>query len=408
MTKLKAALIGAGFIGPVHLEALRRLGVGVTGVLSGTPESSRRAARALGLPRAYGTFAEVLADPEAQVLHLASPNRDHFVQAAAALQAGKHVMCEKPLAMNSRESAALLALAHRTGRVGGVGYNVRFNPLCLEARERVRQGELGRVFSVTGSYTQDWLLYPTDYNWRVLADQGGPLRAVGDIGTHWLDLVSFITGLEVEAVCADLATVHPVRRRPRGEIQTFSGKLGRAAATEPVPIATEDSGAVLLRFAGGAHGCLWVSQVTPGRKNCVRFEIAGAQSTLAWNSEKPNTMWVGHRERANELLLRDPALASPAVRPFISLPGGHNEGHHDTFKHLFRAFYDYLDAGDFRAPPNFPTFADGHREILLGEAILKSHRCRRWVTLELGQAGDPAKKTRRRSRPGGGSGISYP
>ena len=381
MTSLKAALVGAGFIGPVHVEALRRLGVGVTGVLSGSAESSRRAARTLGLPRAYASFAEVLADREAHVLHLASPNQDHFTQAAAALKAGKHVMCEKPLPMNARESAALVKLVRQTGRVGGVGYNVRFNPLCLEARERVRRGELGRVFSVTGSYTQDWLLYPTDYNWRVLADQGGALRAVGDIGTHWLDLARFITGLEIEAVCADLGTVHPIRQRPRGERQTFSGKPGPVATT-PVRITTEDSGAVLLRFQGGAQGCLWVSQVTPGRKNCVRFEIAGAQSTLAWNSEQPNTMWIGHRDRPNELLLRDPALAAPAVRPFISLPGGHNEGHHDTFKNLFRAFYDYLDAGDFTAPAAFPTFADGHREILLCEAILKSHRQRRWVQLK--------------------------
>jgi len=385
MKEIKAALIGAGFIGPVHLEALRRLGGSVTGVLSSTPASSARAARDLDLPRAYADLGELLADPEVQVVHITSPNRCHFEQASEALRAGKHVMCEKPLAMNARESAALVALARQAGRAAGVGYNIRYNPICLEARQRIRRGDLGAVFSITGSYTQDWLLLPGDYNWRLLPDQGGALRAVGDIGTHWLDLVLFISGLDIEAVCADLATVHPVRHRPRGEVMTFSGKLGKRGATEPVQIATEDCGAVLLRFGGGARGMMWVSQVTAGRKNCVRFEIAGSKCAFAWNSEKPNTLWIGHRDRANEILLRDPALACPEVRPFISLPGGHNEGHHDTFKHLFRAFYDYIAAGDFKARPPFPTFEDGHREIVLCEAILRSHRLGRWVKLNNNQ-----------------------
>ena len=382
MSKLNAGIIGAGFIGPVHLEALRRLGIPVTGVLGSTPESSERAAGTLGLPRAYRSLEELLADKEVHVVHITSPNRVHFAQASAALRSGKHVMCEKPLAMNSSESAALVELARQTRRAAAVCYNVRFNPLCLEARQRVLRGDLGPVHSVVGSYTQDWLLRRSDYNWRVLADQGGELRAVGDIGTHWLDLVLFITGLSVEALCADLATLHPTRERPRAEVRTFSGKLQKAAAAEPVPITTEDCGAVLLRFRGGARGSMWVSQVTAGRKNCVRFEIAGAEATLAWNSEKPNTLWIGHRDRANECLLRDPALASPEVRPFISLPGGHNEGHHDTFKHLFRAFYDYIRADDLAAPATFPTFADGRREIVACEAILRSHRARAWVDMK--------------------------
>jgi predicted dehydrogenase len=229
---------------------------------------------------------------------------------------------------------------------------------------------------------QDWLLLPTDYNWRVLAKEGGELRAIADIGTHWLDLMHAITGLEVEAVCADLNTVHPIRQRPKGEVQTFKGKEEKVAATEPVKVTTEDFGSVLLRFKGGARGVLWVSQVTAGRKNCLRFEIGGAKSALYWNSEEPNTMWIGHRRQPNESLIRDPALVSDAARRFINYPGGHAEGFPDTFKQCFKAFYSYIAAGDFSAPPTFPTFADGHREIALCEAILKSHRQNKWMKVK--------------------------
>jgi predicted dehydrogenase len=263
----------------------------------------------------------------------------------------------------------------------GVNYNIRFYPLCLEARERVRSGSLGEIYSIQGSYVQDWLLYPTDYNWRVLAEEGGPLRAVADIGTHWLDLVQSITGLTVEAVCADLKIVHPVRQRPQGEVETFAGKVDQVAATIPIAITTEDCGAILLRFAGGARGVLWVSQVTAGRKNCLRFEIAGAEAALAWNSEEPNDLWIGRRNEPNQLLPRDPGLLSAAARAYASYPGGHAEGYPDSFKQCFKAFYDYIAAGDFSAAAPFPTFEDGHREIVLCEAILKSHQAGGWVTV---------------------------
>jgi predicted dehydrogenase len=242
------------------------------------------------------------------------------------------------------------------------------------------------VFHVTGSYLQDWLLYDTDFNWRVLAGEGGELRAVADIGTHWIDLVTSITGLTVESVCADLATFHPVRRRPAGEVETFTGKSGSRdkPETTPVAISTDDYGAILFRFTNGARGTMWVSQVTAGRKNTVRYELAGRSRALAWNSETPDELWVGRREAANELLPRDPSLLSDAVRPYANYPGGHNEGFPDTFKQLFRAFYGYVGAGDFAAQPPFPTFDDGHREVAVCEAILASHRERRWLDVAAG------------------------
>ena len=300
-----------------------------------------------------------------------------------ALAAGKHVVVEKPLAMNSRETGRLVRQARTARGVAAVNYNVRFYPLCLEARERIRAGAIGRIYAVVGQYVQDWLLYPTDYNWRVLAEEGGELRAVADIGTHWLDLITFVTALEVEAVFADLMTVHEVRRRPKGEVETFKGKGRKAPArTEDIPITTEDYGTVLLRFKGGARGALTVCQVTAGRKNCLRFEISGERAALAFNSESPNELWIGHRDQPNEVLLRDPALLSPAVRRFADYPGGHNEGFPDTFKQLYRAIHDYIAARRRPERPLFPTFEDAHHEVVLCEAIAKSNRLRKWVALK--------------------------
>ena len=379
MSKTGVAITGTGFMGPAHLEGLRRLGIDVVGIQGSTPEKSKAAAARLGLRKAYASFDEILDDDEVTVVHLTTPNRVHFATARDALRAGKHVHCEKPLAMNAQESAELVALAEETGLLAGVNYNIRFYPLNIEARARIQAGELGDVFSIYGSYVQDWLLYPTDYNWRVLAEEGGALRAVADIGTHWMDLMQNVTGLEITGVYADLKTVHHTRRRPKGEVETFSAKVQEIDATEEIDIDTEDCGSILLRFKGGAVGNLWVSQLTAGRKNALRYEIAGAKRALAWNSESPNDLWIGERNAPNQQLIRDPGLVSAAARTYITYPGGHNEGYDDTFKQCFKAFYDYLHAGDFSAPKPFPTFADGHREIVLCEAVLRSHREQCWV-----------------------------
>ena len=381
--KIHTAVVGAGFIGPVHVEALRRLGVTITGILGVDDKESTSAQQRLGLPKAYKNIDEVLADDNVQAVHLAVPNVLHYDLAKKAVLAGKHVLCEKPLAMNSKESAELVELAQVAKRWPRRSATTFASIRSTSKRDmRVKNGDVGQIFAVNGSYTQDWLFYDTDYNWRVLADQGGELRAVGDVGTHWMDLIHSITGLEVEAVFADLKTVHPIRKRPKGEVQTYTGKLGEPMQTEPVQITTEDYAAVLFRFKGGARGSLNISQVTAGRKNCLRYEIAGSKCALAWNSEAPNEIWIGRRDKANEMLIRDPSLARRhGPRIFRTFPGGHNEGFPDAFKDCFRSFYEYIAAGDFSAPPLYPTFADGHREILLCEAILKSHREERWVKL---------------------------
>jgi predicted dehydrogenase len=381
MHNFNVAIVGTGFMGPAHTEALRRLGINVAGILGSSAEKSQRAAQELGIAKAYSDYDEMLADEAIQVVHVTSPNRHHFEQASRALKAGKHVHCEKPLAMTAAESRALVELARASGLAAGVNYNIRYYPLNLEARDMIQRGALGNVFSIYGSYVQDWLLYPTDYNWRVLGDEGGKLRAVADIGTHWLDLLQTITGLGVTAVFADLQTVHKTRQRPLGEVATFSGKVEKVNATESISIDTEDYGSVLLRFSNGAHGSLWVSQVTAGRKNSLRYEISGTEGAVAWNSEQPNDLWLGHRNQPNQQLIRDPGLVSEAARAAITYPGGHNEGYDDSFKQSFKAFYDYIAAGDFTAPEPFPTFAEGHKEIVLCEAILQSHEQQKWVEI---------------------------
>jgi predicted dehydrogenase len=381
VSDLGIAVVGAGFIGPVHVEALRRLGLPVIGILGSSPEKSVAAAQRLSLPRAYSSYEHLVADPAVQVVHLASPNRWHFEQCKQALAAGKHVICEKPLAMNSRETRELVRLAEASGQVTAVNYNIRFYPLCLEARQRIREGSLGTICHVTGSYVQDWLLYDTDFNWRVLPEETGQLRAVADIGTHWLDLVTFITGLQVQEICADLRTVVPIRQRPRGSVETFKSKEQSAQAADPVAITTEDYGSVLLRFGTQASGCMTVSQVTAGRKNCLRFEIAGSKAALGWNSERPNELWIGHRDQPNQVLLRDPALLHDEARGYTNYPGGHNEGFPDSFKQLYRAVYDQIGGGRTVAAGLVPTFADGHREALLCEAIWQSHQEQRWVAI---------------------------
>jgi predicted dehydrogenase len=385
LSQKTAAVTGTGFIGPVHVEALRRLGIRVKGILGSSPAKSEVAAKSLGLSTPYVSYEEIVSDPDVDVVHITTPNRHHRDMVVSALDAGKHVVCEKPLATNSAETSELVERARKHPTlVTAVNYNVRFYPLALQARALLQSGAIGRVLAVKGSYIQDWLLKDTDWNWRLLVEEGGELRAVGDIGTHWMDLILFITGLQIDSVFADLATLIPVRQRPKVAGATFQRNEGitGAVAREPVRIQTEDWGSVLFRFADGARGSMCASQVTAGRKNQITFEIAGSEGSLAWDSEHPNDLWLGHRDKPNQLLIRDPSLLAPDVRAFANYPGGHNEGFPDTFKQLYRAIYEYLTEGDFSRPKIFAGFEDGHEELLLCEAILQSHRTQAWVPIK--------------------------
>jgi predicted dehydrogenase len=377
--KPKAAVVGLGFVGRAHVEALRRVGIPICGGLGSSTETTASACASLGLARAYSSLEEIASDADVDVVHLCTPNHLHFEEAGRLLRAGKHVLCEKPLTLDSRESELLVSLAKETRKVGGVAYNLRYYPLCQEARALIEKGAIGRPNLVHGSFLQDWLLYESDWNWRLDPKLGGTLRAVSDIGTHWLDLVTWITGRKVTQLCADLATVIPLRQRPRGRVETF--QKADPTNVEPAAISTDDYASVLLHLEGDMRGVMTVSQVSAGRKARLWFEIDGSEGSLAWNSEEPNTLWMGRRNAASQELPKDPRLMSAATRRYAAYPGGHPEGYPDTFVQLFRDFYGYLEAGDLQAPRSFPTFETGHEEMALCEAIEKSAQERAWVSL---------------------------
>src|SRR6187401_3002213 len=346
-----AAVIGTGFIGTVHVEALRRIGVQVRGVLGSTPERGAVRAEVLGVPKAYPSLEALLDDPAVDSVHVTSPNDLHLPQAKAVLAAGKHVICEKPLAMTAIESRELVSLAAATGLVNAANFNIRYYPLNQHAHDLVSAGEVGDVRLVTGRYFQDWLLLESDWNWRLQPERGGALRAVGDIGSHWLDLMTFVTGQRVVSVMAELATFIGARSEPTGPVETFSTDVAAETATRQ--IATEDAATILLRFENGARGAVSISQISAGRTNTLQYEIDGSTSSIAWDSEQPDQIWLGHRERPNEILIKNPALMGPAGRAAAALPGGHVEGFADTFAAHFRAVYADVVRG---APSARPTY----------------------------------------------------
>lgn len=372
LTDLRGAVVGTGFVAALHVDALRRLGIEVAGVVGSSPARARE--KRLG--HVYESLDALLADERIDVVHLATPNHLHHAQAKQVLAAGKHVVCEKPLALTATESAELVELAEASGVVHCTNFNLRYYPHVWEVRARIADGQLGAVWNVHGGFLQDWLLLPTDWNWRLDPAVGGELRAVGDIGSHWLDLVQFVTGLEVAAVFADLATTLPVRQRPTGPVETFAAGGGE---TEDVAIRTEDLAHVLVRFSGGAHGSAVVSQVSAGRKNSLRFEVDGSEGSAAWDSERPDELWLGHRGRPNELLQRDPSLLEAPAAARTVLPAGHAEGFADTLRELYRDVYGAVAAGGPPAEPTYPTFRDGHWENVLGEAVARSARDGAWT-----------------------------
>ena len=372
-----AAVIGSGFIGTVHVEALRRMGVRVRGVLGSSPERGQQAAERIGLAHAYASLEALLDDPEVEVVHVTSPNQLHYPQVKAILAAGRHVICEKPLAVTSDESAELVRLAAASDRITAVNFNIRFYPLNQHAHQMVRDGELGEVHLVTGHYFQDWLLLDTDWNWRLEPQKGGSLRAVGDIGSHWIDLTNFITGKRVVSVMADLSTFVKVRQQPTGPVETFSQQRG--GETIATPMSTDDAALILLRYPDGARGSVAISQVSAGRKNSLQWEVDGSIAAAWWDSEAPDHLYLGHRGRPNEIVQRGAELMNQFGIAATSLPGGHVEGFGDTFHALFREVYTAVLAGRMPDDPVYATFEDGHHEMVVGDAIARSAREGAWV-----------------------------
>jgi predicted dehydrogenase len=373
MKRIGMGLVGAGFVGPHHIDAVRRLGfVDVVAVAGSSDASAQAKAAELGARTGYGSYQALLDDPAVQVVHNATPNHLHYEVTSAALARGKHVVSDKPLAMTSAQAKRLVSEAQRAGVVAAVTFNYRGNPLIQQARLAIARGDIGTPHFVHGHYLQDWLLKDTDYSWRVEPEKGGRSLAVADIGSHWCDLAEHVTGLRITHVLGDIATVVKKRRKPRVPREAF--REAGADEGEPVDVGVEDLASVLVRFDNGARGCVSVGQVCAGHKNDLVLEVCGARASLRWQQERQNELWLGYRDKANEVLQKDPSLLDPAARAFTNLPGGHQEAWADAFCNLMREIYRCIANGPPYAalPPIVATFEDGFRASRIVDAILES------------------------------------
>ena len=380
MKKTKVAVAGLGFIGPAHIEALRRIpNIEVVAVSDIDEETASSKAKDLGIWYSTSSFAKLL-DQDIDCIHICTPNNVHYSMAKKALEAGIHVVCEKPLATTISKAEELVQLAEEKKLVHAVHFNIRYYPLIRQMKVMREKGELGEVYSIIGSYLQDWLFYETDYNWRLEPEQSGESRAIADIGSHLIDLLEYITGLQIVEVMADLNTIHKTRKKPLRPMETYSGMMLKPEDYADVPINTEDHANVLLRFNNGNRGVVTVSQVSAGRKNRLSLEIAGANQTFSWSSEQPNELWIGKRESYNGVMMRDPSLFAEQSRSIISFPGGHNEGFPDTSKQMFKEVYTAISNND-PSNPTYPTFKDGLRELILCERIIESYNKQSWINV---------------------------
>jgi predicted dehydrogenase len=381
MKTLKTAIFGTGFMGRVHLEGVRRTeNVEAAAVVGRNLDAAKRLAAGFSIPTVTTDYREILRDAKIDAVHVCTPNAQHFPMAKDALAAGKHVLCEKPLSVSVEEGEELTVLAARKGLRNCVCHNLRYYPMVQQMRRLREAGDLGEILVVQGTYSQDWLLYDTDWNWRVETSAGGASRCMADIGSHFFDMAEHVTGLRVSSLCADLQTFHKTRKQPKHSVETFANKMMGAEDYIEIPIDTEDFGAVVFRMGSvdgksRTRGAMTASQVSAGRKNGLSIEIYGTKSSVAWNQERPDELWQGHRDSGNGIYIKDPSLLKPGARAYADLPGGHSEGYDDTFKQVFRSFYASI-AG---AAPEYPQFADGLRQMQILDAVLTSNRDRTWT-----------------------------
>ncbi len=379
--RLRTAVIGTGFVGRVHVEAIRRLGfVDIAAIVDVNLSQAQKYADEFGAEKALADYKEVLADPTIDAVDICTPNAYHAPIAKAALEAGKHVMCEKPLATSAAAAAELVSLASAKKLRNCTCHNLRYYPQVQNMRQIAQSGELGDILVIQGTYSQDWLLFNTDYSWRIETKDNGPSRTVADIGSHFCDMAEHITGLRITEVCADLSIFHKTRLKPKGQIEAFAGKTLSADDYTEYPVDTEDFGAVLFRTNGRARGAYTASQVSSGRKNRLNIEIYGTKSGLSWDQEKPDELWIGHRNSPNQIIVKDPSLLNAGARGFADLPGGHSEGYDDTFKQVFRRFYNSILNPE--ASPEYPQFLDGLRQLTILEAEIASSQKHAWVEVK--------------------------
>jgi predicted dehydrogenase len=370
-------IVGTGFIGPHHIDAVRRLGfVDIVALAESNETLARQKAEMLHIPKAYASYEALIADPAVDVVHNTTPNYLHYPVSVAAIAKGKHIVSDKPLALTAAEARRLRDDATKAGVVHAVTFSYRGNPLVQQMRQMIAGGEIGTPRFVCGHYIQDWLLKDTDYSWRLEPDKGGESSALGDIGSHWCDLAQHVSGLRITHVLGELSTVVPRRKKPVGAREAFAA----ASANEQfelVDIEVEDLASVLLRFDSGAKGVFTAGQVCAGHKNDLTVEVCGSSASLRWDQEDQNYLWIGHRDRPNEVMTKDPGLVDASIRGYVQMPGGHQEGWPDAFANIMRDIYTFIADGRKPAdphPPAFATFEDGYRANATIEAILRSAR----------------------------------
>jgi predicted dehydrogenase len=378
MKTIRTAIIGTGFMGRVHLEALRRVEyVDPVAVVGRNEGAARRLGAGFGIAKFATDYREILRDSAIDAVHICTPNAQHFLMAKDALMAGKHVLCEKPLAVSVEEGEELVTLARQKKLRNCVCHNLRYYPMVQQMRHMRAEGDLGELLVIQGTYFQDWLLYDTDWNWRVDATAGGPSRCMADIGSHWFDMTEHLTGLRVTSLCSDLQAFHRTRKKPKGSVETFATKMLNSDDYMQTAIDTEDFGAVIFRMGTRTRGNMSASQVSAGRKNRFNIEVYGTEASVAWSQERPDELWVGHRDKGNEIFIKDPSLLKPGARGYADLPGGHSEGYDDTFKQVFRRFY--MSITDPGGTCDYPQFADGLRQLVILNAVLESNRKQGWI-----------------------------
>jgi len=377
---ITVGLIGAGYIGPIHLGALARLGgVKVKTVIDVNGELAKKAAAAYNVPNSGTDHREVINDPDIDVIHNCTPNKYHYQITKDALNAGKQVLSEKPLAMDLKEAEELVDLAEKKRAVTGIDFCYRYYPVVQEMAVRVLRGEAGVVRMVTGSYFQDWLSREIDWTWRLLRSESGDSNITADLGSHWFDLIQFVTGLKVREVIGDLATLVPIRKRPTRQVLAF--EKVEEVESEEVEVELEDYSSILFRLSNGAPGSFTTSQICAGRKSDTEFQIYGSECSYAWNHKEATKLWIGYREKANEILIENPILQDPSTAAYANLPAGHPLGYHDAVLNLFRDYYQVVEQGG-KGRELRPTFQTGFEEMKILEAILTSHKKRSWIEVK--------------------------
>jgi predicted dehydrogenase len=381
MKKLRTAIIGMGYIGASHIDAVRRIAeCELYAVADANSELARKKAELYGVPRCYDSVEALLADPDIEVVHNCTPNNLHTAVNKAVISSGRHLLSEKPLALNYHEAEELLEHSRKNPvSRAAVNFNYRMNPMVQEMRRRIAKGAAGEVLAVSGFYLQDWLLYDTDYSWRLEPEIAGPSCCIADIGSHWMDMVQHVTGLTITEVMADLRTVYPRRKKPLTQTETFSTNSGKAY--ELVDVRNEDYGSVLFHLSNGAAGAFTVSEVSAGHGCYFQVEIDGSKTSLMWNQEQNDRLWIGRRNAENSLFIRDPACVSPEVLEHTNLAKGHPEGWNDAFTGNIRSFYRHITGGG-KAKADFATLEEAARIVKLTEACVESHRRRSWVSVE--------------------------